>query len=272
MQGSDANDFTHDPQGSAMLPISIFVIAKNEAKRLPATLEAVKGLGEELVVVDSGSTDGTQAIAQSCGARVVETHWRGYGPQKRFAEEQCSRNWVLNIDADEVLTPALISEIRALFANGEPPLDGYTFPIVEVFPGETNPGAFAYALIPVRLYRLDRGRYANELVHDRVAMAPGTRIAQLKGQAMHYCIESLSSSVEKLNRYSDQQVHDMSVKGRRTPAWRIWTEFPMAFLKAYLLRRHILRGRFGFVASVNYAFYRFMRIAKALEAQDRKSA
>ena len=103
-------------------------------------------------------------------------------------------------------------------------------------------------------------------------MAQGTKIAQLKGQAMHYCIESLSSSVEKLNRYSDQQVHDMSVKGRRTPAWRIWTEFPMAFLKAYLLRRHILRGRFGFVASVNYAFYRFMRIAKALEAQDRKSA
>jgi len=252
-----------------MLPISIFVIAKNEAQRLPATLEAVKGLGRELIVIDSGSTDGTQQIALGFGARVVETHWRGYGPQKRFAEDQCHNNWVLNIDADEVLTPALIAEIRGLFAQGEPALDGYAFPIVEVFPGEGSPGAYAYALMPVRLYRLDRGRYADELVHDRVAMQPGARIATLKGQALHYCIQSLSSSVEKLNRYSDQQVHDMSVKGRRTPLWRIWTEFPMAFLKAYLLRRHILRGRFGFVASINYAFYRFMRIAKAMEARDR---
>jgi len=252
-----------------MLPISIFIIAKNEAARLPATLEVVKGLAEELIVVDSGSTDGTQDIALKHGARVVETHWRGYGPQKRFAEDQCKHNWVLNLDADEVMTSDLIAEIRDLFSLGEPPLDGYSFPIVEVFPGETIPGSYAYALVPVRLYRLDRGRYADELVHDRVAMQPNAKTAKLKGQAMHYCIESLSSSVEKLNRYSDQQVHDMAIKGRRTPLWRIWTEFPMAFLKAYILRRHILRGRFGFVASVNYAFYRFMRIAKAIEAHDR---
>ena len=118
-----------------MLPISIFVIVKNEAQRLPATLEAVKGLAQELVVVDSGSTDGTQQIAQGFGARVVETHWRGYGPQKRFAEDQCRHKWVLNIDGDEVLTPALIGEISGLFAKGEPALDGYAFPIVEVFPG-----------------------------------------------------------------------------------------------------------------------------------------
>jgi glycosyltransferase involved in cell wall biosynthesis len=251
------------------LPLSIFIIAKNEAARLPTTLMAVSGLANEIVVVDSGSADGTQDVARAFGAKVIETHWRGYGPQKRFAEEQCRNNWVLNLDCDEEATPELVAEIRRLFANGEPPLDGYGFPIAEILPGDSDPGHFAHVLTPIRLYRMDRGRYADLLVHDRVEMSPGAKTAILRGRVNHFSMETISQCIIKLNNYSDQQIDDMIARKRTVSSTRIWFEFPVAFFKAYILRRHILRGRFGFVAAVNYAFFRFMRVAKALERQDR---
>src|SRR5690606_1893779 len=114
----------------------IFIITKNEADRIGETIRAVRGLTDDLVVVDSGSTDATQAIAEELGARIVFNAWPGYGPQKRFAEEQCRHAWLLNIDADEVVPPDLAAEIQTLFARGEPPCQAYRIGIAEVFPGE----------------------------------------------------------------------------------------------------------------------------------------
>src|SRR3712207_4928412 len=99
-----------------MLPLSVFIIARNEADRIGATIRAVRDLTDDLVVIDSGSTDGTQAVAEELGARVIFNAWPGYGPQKRFGEEQCRHDWILNLDADEELSPALREEIRSLFA------------------------------------------------------------------------------------------------------------------------------------------------------------
>ena len=97
--------------GSRPLPLSVFIIARNEAARIVPTIRAIRDLTDDLVVVDSGSTDGTRDLAAELGARVIEHAWPGYGPQKRFAEEQCRHRWILNIDADEVVTPALSVEI-----------------------------------------------------------------------------------------------------------------------------------------------------------------
>src|SRR5689334_17029892 len=99
------------------LPLSVFIIAKNEADRIGATIRAVRDLTDDLVVIDSGSTDGTQAVAEQLGARVIPNDWPGYGPQKRFGEEQCRHIWLLNIDADEVVPPDLSARIRAVFAS-----------------------------------------------------------------------------------------------------------------------------------------------------------
>jgi glycosyltransferase involved in cell wall biosynthesis len=248
-----------------MPPLSIFIIARNEADRIGETVRAVRHLTDDLVVVDSGSTDGTQSIVAALGARVLFNPWPGYGPQKRFAEEQCRHTWLLNIDADEVVPPDLAAEIEALFARGEPERDAYRIRIAEVFPGEGAPHPFAYALAPVRLYRSDQGRYSPSLVHDRVELKPSARVGMLKGIVHHKSVRSLGDQIDKLNRYSDQQAIDLEARGVSIPTWRLFLEFPAAFLKAYLGRRHFVRGTYGFLTAMNYAISRHLRVAKHYE-------
>ncbi|WP_284178026.1 glycosyltransferase family 2 protein [Rhabdaerophilum sp. SD176] len=247
------------------LPLSIFIIARNEADRLPRTLEPLAALSDDIVVVDSGSTDGTVALAEAAGARVIHNDWPGYGPQKRFAEAQCRHPWLLNLDADEWLPPELVAEIRALFAAGTPAADAYEIRIAEVFPGEDAPHPLAYALPPVRLYHRAKGAYSTSIVHDRVDLVPGAKVARLRGIVHHFSVRSIGDQIAKLNAYADQQVADLAQRGKRIPDWRIFTEFPLAFFKAYLIRRHFVRGIYGFITAMNFAFYRWLRVAKDYE-------
>lgn len=252
------------------LPLSIFIIAKNEADRLPRVIEAVRHLSDDIVVVDSGSTDGTQAAARALGARVIEREWPGYGPQKRFAESQCRHNWVLNLDADEVVPPDLADEIAGLYASGEPGAEAYEIRIAEIFPGEAAPHPLAYALAPVRLYRRDRGTYSASPVHDRVDLQPGARVVRLRGTVHHFSVRSIGDQIGKLNAYSDQQVADLAARGKSTATVRVFLEFPIAFLKAYIGRRHAVRGTYGFITAMNFAFYRWLRVAKDFERRNRE--
>lgn len=248
-----------------MPPLSIFIIARDEADRIGRTIAAVRALSDDIVVVDSGSTDGTQARAEQAGARVVFNPWPGYGQQKRFAEEQCRHPWLLNLDADEVVPDDLAAEIAALFAHGEPAADAYKLRIAELFPGERAPHRFAYALAPVRLYHRDKGRYSPSPVHDRVDLVPGARVARLKGTVHHYSVRSLGEQMAKLNAYSDAQADDLDQRGETLSAFRLTVEFPANFIKAYIGRRHALRGVYGFMTAMNYAFYRYLRVAKHWE-------
>jgi glycosyltransferase involved in cell wall biosynthesis len=245
--------------------LSIFIITRNEADRIGRTLAAVRGLSDDIVVVDSGSTDGTQAIAAAQGARVIHNDWPGYGPQKRFAEDQCHHLWLLNIDADEVVPPDLADEMRGALSRGADGIDGFELRIAEIFPGEDAPHPLAYALAPVRLYRKDRGRYADSIVHDRVAFPPGARFQRLRGTIHHFSVRSIGDQLQKLNRYTDDQARDLADKGDHVPTWRLFVEFPAAFIKAYVFRRHALRGVYGFMTSMNFAFYRWLRVAKDVE-------
>ncbi|MGU3421402.1 glycosyltransferase family 2 protein [Methylobacterium sp. D54C] len=253
------------PGADGPLPLSVFIIAHNEVDRIGATLRAVRGLTDDLVVVDSGSTDGTQALAESLGARVLHHPWPGYGPQKRFAEEQCRHVWLLNLDADEVVPPELAREIRGLWAAGEPRRPAWRIGIAEIFPGEGRPHPLAYTLTPVRLYRKDKGRYAASPVHDRVALEPGVKPGRLRGVIHHFSVRSLGDQLDKLNRYSDQQADDLESRGVVIPTWRVFVELPGNFLKAYLGRRHFVRGTYGFLTAMNYAISRHLRVAKHVE-------
>lgn len=247
------------------LPLSIFIIAKNEVDRIGPTLESVRGLSDDIVVIDSGSTDGTQELAERLGARVIFNHWPGYGLQKQFGEDQCRHDWMLNIDADEVVTAELAAAITADISKPDLAPCGYETDIVEMFPGEAKPHPWAFRLSPVRLYHKQVGRYSPSPVHDRVDLLRGTEVKRLKGVIEHRSIRSLGHELIKLNAYADMQADDLDRKGRNIGAARLVAEFPLAFLKAYIARRHFVRGLYGFMTAMNYAFYRYLRLAKHWE-------
>jgi glycosyltransferase involved in cell wall biosynthesis len=247
--------------------LSAFIIALDEADRIGAAIESLRGIAEEVVVVDSGSTDGTPEIAERLGARVIHRPWTGYGPQKRAGEDACRHDWLINLDADEALTPALAAEIAARAADGSlwrTPF--WRMRIRDVFPHEDEPGPFAYGYNQIRLYDRRAGRFADSPVHDAVQAPKGAAVGQFRGAVAHRSIRSLAFAVEKMNRYTGLQAADMAARGRRPGLLRLAAEFPLAFLKAYLLRRFALRGRWGLIWSVTYAYRRFLRLAKLHEA------
>lgn len=243
--------------------ISAFVITRNEEARLGRTLAALDW-ADQVVVVDSGSSDGTEAIVRTAGAEFHHREWDGYGPQKVHAEGLCRHDWLLNVDADEVVTPALAAEIRAVVAGAAP--GGYRIRILNVYPGDDRPRPFANDYNVVRLYHRSVGRYRDHALFDRVELS--VRPGQLSSPIHHFPLLSWRHFVEKENAYSTYNAEQSRPRGRSVLVLRLGLEMPMAFLKFYLLRRHIFGGWKGFMFSLTAAFARTLRIAKMLERME----
>lgn len=245
--------------------ISAFLIAKDEEDRVQAAIESAKMVADEIILIDSGSSDRTCEIARELGAKVIFNAWKGYGLQKRFGEDQCQHAWLLNLDADERLSPELVSEIRTLELGKN--ADGYRLLIRDRFPFEAKPKSWAYTYDPVRLYNRRSGRYSDHYVHDRVTMKPGAKVTGLKGLVYHDSMLSISQTIAKTNRYSSFQAETMHNEGRRLNRFRLIFEFPIAFFKSFFVRRYYRYGRWGLVLAINYAYGRFTRLAKCYEIE-----
>lgn len=250
--------------------LSCCIIAKNEGDRIGDCLRAVKGLTDDIVVVDSGSTDDTIQVAESLGARVIHHDWPGYGPQKRFSEECARHDWILNLDADEVLTPELRDEITALMKRG-PELKAYRFHIRNVYPGRRKPRWLADYHNYVRLYDRRAVRFRESPVHDTVDTRDEP-VGQLRGTVTHFSARSYAHIRAKLEAYTNLQA-----KVLKRPAWtillRLPFEYPVVFLRYYLLRCHFTGGWDGFYTSHIAASARVKRLLKILKAQrDARSA
>jgi glycosyltransferase involved in cell wall biosynthesis len=247
------------------LPISAFIIAKNEADRIPRAIQSVKDWVDEVVVVDSGSTDDTVKVSDALGARTVYNAWTGFGPQKVFAETLCRNTWLLNLDADEEITPAGAAEIAALFAKGEPAAKAYELRFEELRPYESKPRRFPLTNIYIRLYHRDHAGFRTSPVHDTVETKPGTQIARLKHGAWHRSLRSHQHTVEKINAYTSLQADDLFKKGRNFGVLRVIFTPPLAFLRAYVGRGYFFYGVEGIMDAYIYAFSRTLRVAKTRE-------
>lgn len=250
------------------LPISVFIIAKNEADRIPASINSVIGWVDEVIVIDSGSDDDTVAISESLGAQVLFRAWEGYGPQKVFGEGLCRNKWVLNIDADEAVSPKLKAELTQLFAGNEPEFKAYQIPIKIVSRFASKPSLLAPSNDPIRFYHKQYAGFKDSTVHDSVVFRDGhtnARAGHLKGILLHRCFRSYTHAITKINYYSTMQAEDMFKHGRKPSALRIMIEPILAFMKAYTLRRYFLLGVEGVVESLLYALARTIRLAKARE-------
>ena len=241
------------------LPISCFIIAKDEADRIGRTIESVQPWVNEVIVVDSGSTDDTMAVAIRAGARAISNAWPGFGQQKRFAEDQCTNDWLLNIDADEVVTPELCREIEALFANGSPPCVAYGMPVQLVYPGASKPRRWARDHWCIRLYDRRAVRFRASAVHDSVVTG-SHRYGRLQGALHHFSMRSFGDMKRKLNERTWLSVEHAELLSSAGLIPRLLTEMPMNFLKYYITRRHFTGGLMGLRYASIHSWYRFLKI------------
>ena len=246
-------------KGGRKLPISCFVITKNEADNIERCVRSVVDWVDEVIVVDCGSSDGTVAIARAAGARVVHNDWPGFGPQKRFAEDQCRNHWVLNLDADEWPTADLQEEIRRLFERGEPRRLAFSVKVHIVYPGRSQPRPFALDHECVRLYDRRKVRYRNSAVHDRVDLG-SHRAERLQGILHHRTFSSFDQLMRKCYERANYGAVHSSKRSSAMLHLRAVSEWPLNFVKYYFFRRHFTAGSDGLKYAVIMAHYRLHRI------------
>lgn len=250
-------------------PISVYIVAKNEADRIGRAIRSVVDWVDEVIVVDSGSEDRTVEIAEAAGARVLYNAWQGYGPQKRFAEDQCRNDWLLMLDADEEVSPELRAEIQACF-HQSPQVAAFRMRITDMLPGEARPKWFAYSYQIMRLYNRHHGRCSDHAYKDRVEITSG-EVHPLRGRIWHHSFRSWEASVAKLNFYTSQVAQDRVYRKMMLMSLRLYTEFPLQFLKCYLGRRFALRGAMGLAMSITVAYLNLLRLLKTAELKQKNS-
>ncbi|MEQ1669569.1 MAG: glycosyltransferase family 2 protein [Hyphomicrobium sp.] len=246
------------------LPVSCFIIARDEADRIGRTIASVRDWVDEVIVIDSGSQDATVAVAEAAGARVVFNAWPGFGQQKRFGEEQCRNDWLLNLDADEVVTQLLRIAISNLFQDGTPPLAVYGTPVNIVYPGWRRPRLWPRDHYCLRLYDRRRARFKDSTLHDSVDAA-GERTGDLPGGLDHYSIRSLDDLIRKCDERATYNATHAKPKSALELNARLVTDLPWNFLKYYLVRTHFTGGLTGLQFATITAFYRWVRIVRMKE-------
>jgi glycosyltransferase involved in cell wall biosynthesis len=245
-------------------PVSCYIRTLNEERVLGRVIAAAREVVDEIVVVDSGSTDATVAIAQAAGARVVHQEWLGNGRQKRFGEDQCRNDFLLDLDADEIVSPALAAEIRALFAAGPPPLPIYELRLVTV-PPVGRPWTNISVAHRRKLYDRRVVRAPDHKAWDQFEVPAGAKVGKLAGDLLHHSFRDLAQLVEKLNRVSTVRAREGKQVGSAVVVSRLLFAWPFYFLKHYVLRGLYRAGIYGFVLASISAYGRWLRDAKMYE-------
>lgn len=241
------------------MKISAAIITYNEERNIARAIESLRCC-DEIVVIDSGSNDRTVELAINHGARVVETHWRGYAAQKNFASEACENDWVLSIDADEALSEALEGEIWQLKKNG-PQHDGYTMPRLAQYLGRWILHSGWYPDRKVRLFDRRKAKWVGEYVHESVVVEG--RVGHLETNLLHYTCSSLSEHLKTMDRYTTLAAEQI-VANRKRVTWRNMAIDPAwTFVKSYVIQRGFLDGPEGLAIAYMAGIYTFLKYAKA---------
>lgn len=242
-----------------MISLSVIVITKNEARNIAACLQSVS-FADQLVVLDSGSRDGTPDIAQSIGAEVSENHdWQGFGVQKNRALALARGDWVLSIDADERVTPALRAEImRALAA---PAFEAYSIPRLSSYCGQDMRYSGWYPDRVTRLFKRNAAHFSNELVHEKILTS--CLVGQLTSPLLHESFTGFEAVLDKVNRYSSAGAQMLFARGKTASPGKAFAHGVWAFIRTYVLKRGFLDGRMGLVLAISNAegtYYRYLKL------------
>ena len=243
------------------MQISATIVTLNEERNIARAIESLNCV-DEILVVDSGSTDRTREVATRLGVRVIEEPWRGYAAQKNFAACSAAHDWILSLDADEALSPELGAEILLLRQDG-PSFDGYSFPRLAQYLGRWILHSGWYPDPKVRLYDRRKAKWVGDYVHESVRVDGST--GELNGNLLHFTCASLSEHLRTLDRYTTLAAAEVRARGKKVSIAQLAVDPAWTFLRTYFFQRGFLDGRQGFTIAWMAALYTFLKYAKANE-------
>jgi len=241
--------------------ISVAVIAKNEVDRIGRLLKSVDFV-DEVVVVDSGSTDGTQELCRQMGARVIFNEWPGHVAQKQFAMESTQYEWILSLDADEMVSEALIQDILKAVKNAEPDVSGFSMPRLSKYLGRWIKHGGWYPDRKVRLVRRGRGVWKGVDPHDKLVI--DGKVTRLKNPILHDVYRGISDHVKTINSFSDIYAIGRAPANSGFVLVGVGHAF-VKFFECYVWKLGILDGVPGLIIAMNSSWYVFLKHAKAWE-------
>jgi glycosyltransferase involved in cell wall biosynthesis len=251
--------------------ISATVITFNEQENIRAACESVSW-ADEIIVVDSESTDSTREIAKACGATVITRSWPGFAAQKQFAVDQASHDWIFSLDADERVSEELKDSIQRL-RNGSTAAiaDGYSIARRAFYQGRWIRGGGWYPDRQLRLFRRDKGRWEPRHIHESFRMQPEATVSSLEGEILHYTSSDAAHHHRMIGeRYAPLSARQMFEEGRRTSALKIATAGPAAFMQAYVLKGGFRDGLAGVSIASFAAHHAFLKHLMLWEMQNQK--
>jgi (heptosyl)LPS beta-1,4-glucosyltransferase len=244
--------------------LTVTVITRNEAANIEGALESVSW-ADEIVVVDSRSADETVEIARRHATRIEIQEWKGYSAQRNYAAAIAANDWILALDADERVPPALAAEIQQIMREG-PKAGGYRMPRVSHYLGRWIRGTDWYPDYQLRLYDRRVGQFNGKRVHESVELARG-KPGTLRNDLQHYPYRDISDHVTSIDHYTTLAAEEWFAAGRRTNPLDVLLHPPAAFLRNYIVRGGFRDGTAGFLISVLNSYYVFLKILKLWELQ-----
>jgi len=245
-----------------MQALSVVIITFNEENNIDRCIDSVKDVADEIIILDSYSTDNTVEIARSKGAIIYQQRFQGYGPQKNDALKYCSHDLVLCLDADEVPNNLLTQEI--LQVKKVPGHDAYFMNRCTNYCGKFIRHGSWYPDKKIRLFNKKMAKWSNGMIHETIELSPAAKVKQLRGDLLHYSFNSIAEHVAQNNKFSSLSAETLFSNGRRTNLFKIIINPSWAFLLSYLFRLGFLDGLYGFIVAVNISHLTFLKHTKLM--------
>jgi glycosyltransferase involved in cell wall biosynthesis len=244
------------------MKITATVITRNEEDNIAAALESLSW-ADQIIVVDSESTDRTVEIARRFTDKVFVRPWPGYSNQKNFAAEQSDNDWIFSLDADERVTPELAGQIKQIRDRGNSAAAGFEMPRKAFYLGRWIKHSGWYPDYKLRLYDRKRGRWEGDYVHETLAV--DGRVERLAGELLHYTVGSASEHHQRLDRYTTLAAREAYSRGKRPSLWSLLIVPRLVFLRSYILKLGFLDGWQGLVIARFASHYAMLKAAKLYE-------
>jgi glycosyltransferase involved in cell wall biosynthesis len=246
-----------------MNSITAVIITKNEERNIQRCIDSLKPVVEEIIVVDSNSTDNTIAVCRQAGAKVIVQHWLGYGPQKNLGNKAASHDYILSIDADEALDEELAKSILEEKSKG---LQGiYQLSRLNYYYGKFIRHGADYPDKKIRLFNRTNTHWDEKHVHETLVVAPAQKTTPLKGHLLHYTYYKVEEHIKKIDYYTSLAAQDYFRRGKKASLFKIVFSPLNTFIQSYILKRGFLDGLHGFILAIMHAYAAFLRYVKLWE-------